>query len=501
MRNKISFTQNGKLTEISDFKPTDTLLDYLRLKAEKKGTKEGCNEGDCGACTIMLGEVKNGELVYRPANSCITLLGMVDGQEVITIDDLAEPDGTLHPLQQSFTDFHASQCGFCTPGFIMALLPLYQNSAGNINRQQVTDQLAGNLCRCTGYRPIVQAALTAFEKGIPDKFNSRREKTANLLASITRNDGASVFIGDETAFFAAPASINELAELYTKHSDATLVAGATDVGLWITKSLIELPKIIWLGKVQGFNTISDSCDALEIGGGVTYAKAEESLAAIDPDVGEIIRRIGSKQVRASGTIGGNIANGSPIGDTPPLLIALNAQLTLQQSLETRTIPLEDFFIDYGKQDRKEGEFVRSIKIPKLQTGEHLRTYKISKRFDQDISALLFALCVTVNDQNIITDVRLAMGGMAATPKRAPQTEAALIGAQLTAGDAIDAATIALANDFTPISDMRASSAYRIKTAQNLLRKAMIELAADICDLDEIDTRIIPRHATSVEIAK
>ncbi|HUE45109.1 MAG TPA: xanthine dehydrogenase small subunit, partial [Aestuariivirgaceae bacterium] len=418
------------------------------------------------------GRLIGGRLVYEPVNSCIFLTGMADGKEVVAVDDLTADGATLHPVQQAMVDYHGSQCGFCTPGFVMSLFTLYQSET-KPDRRTVNDWLAGNLCRCTGYRPIADAALASCSGNPADRHARNAAATAALLDSL--DDGEDLFIGDDQRFFAAPASLGSLAETCPAHPDATLVAGATDVGLWVTKQLRDLPKIIHLGRVAGLDSIEDQGDALLIGAGATYAQAEPHLAALDPDIAELLRRLGSRQVRASGTIGGNIANGSPVGDMPPVLMALNATVELNRRGEIRIVPLENFFIAYGRQDLREGEFVQSVRAPKLTADQHFRCYKISKRFDQDISAVLAAFRFTV-ENGTITAARIAYGGMAATPKRALATEAALAGARLGDEASWVEAVAALARDFTPISDMRASAEYRIETARALLLKALREIS-------------------------
>jgi xanthine dehydrogenase small subunit len=472
MRRTIRFLRRGKVIELSDIDPTEMLLDHLRLREGACGTKEGCAEGDCGACTVALGRVVGGRLVYEPVNSCIFLTGMADGADVVAVDDLAPDGAPLHPVQQAMVDYHGSQCGFCTPGFIMSLFTLYQ-SGKTPDRKTVTDWLAGNLCRCTGYRPIVDAALAACDGHPADSYAKNAAATAAALGRL--GDGEDLFVGNDERFFAAPATLQSLADLYSANPDANLVAGATDVGLWVTKQLRDLPKIIHVGRVADFDTIEDQPDTLVIGAGATYAQAEAQLAAIDPDLAELLRRLGSKQVRACGTIGGNIANGSPVGDMPPVLIALAATIELRRGGEVRTVPLDSFFIAYGKQDRRAGEFIQSIRAPKLAADQHFRCYKISKRFDQDISAVLGAFRFTV-ENGTITAVRIAYGGMAATPKRARAAEAAVAGARLGDEASWADAAAALARDFSPISDLRASAGYRLETARALLVKALRELS-------------------------
>ena len=470
-RKGIRFHYRGQVVELAEVGPTETLLDWLRLRQGAMGTKEGCCEGDCGACTVALGRLQAGQVVYEPVNACILLLGMIDGKSLVTVDDLASDD-RLHPVQQAMVDAHGSQCGFCTPGFVMSLFTLY-HQGGSVDRGTVDDHIAGNLCRCTGYRPIADAALKACTSPADDAWSASANAIAGLLTEL--DDGHEVFVGDENGFFAAPASLGSLCDLYQEYPDATLVGGATDVGLWVTKQLRKLPKIIHTGRVKEMHAVSFTKDAISIGAAATYAEAEQALAAIDPDVGELLRRLGSKQVRASGTVGGNIANGSPIGDTPPALIALDATLYLRKGDKTRRLPLEDFFIDYGRQDRAAGEVVTSVTVPRLGESDIFRCYKISKRFDQDISALLGAFRFTIKAGKI-QDARIAYGGMAATPKRAQTAESALQGIRPNDRKGWQKAIEALSDDFQPISDMRSSAEYRMQTAKALLQKALTEAA-------------------------
>jgi xanthine dehydrogenase small subunit len=513
MRDHIRFVFRGKPIELKGFPPTRSVLDWLREDRRAVGTKEGCNEGDCGACTAVVARLEGGKLVHRPINTCITFMGMLDGAELITIEDLAE-GGKLHPIQQAMVEHHGSQCGFCTPGIVMSLFAMGKDG-GEVTRAGVNDQLAGNLCRCTGYRPIVDAALASLGKG-EDRFDRESANRAEALARLMADGASLVPMGH--GFFAAPRTLESLLALYAAHPDATIVAGATDIGLWITKQFRPISKIIWLGNVADFDEIIDAGDALILSGGATHEHALPHLAAISLDLGELGRRFGSKQVRAQGTVGGNIANGSPIGDWAPAFIALGAEVGLaggtavsvhsprpsrgegqdegpgefaqrQVSSEFakpltpalsphagrgRSLPLESFFIAYGKQDRRPGEIVASLTIPKPKPNERFRCFKISKRFDEDISALMGAFRLTVA-KGKVTAARVAFGGMAATPKRAPKTEAALVGVSLADRATWAAAIAALIEDYQPIGDMRASARYRIETAQALLQKALIEI--------------------------
>ena len=473
-RDVVRFLRRGRVVERRGFAPAETLLDHLRLNERALGTKEGCAEGDCGACTVAVGRLRDGRLVYEPVNACIQLLGMVDGAEVVTADDLAPSSRRLHPVQQALVDAHASQCGFCTPGFVMSLFALY-HAGVRADRATVNDWLAGNLCRCTGYRPIADAALACCTGEADDAYAKRAPETARRLAALAGDEDDHLFAGDEDAFFAAPATEDELAALAARYPDATLVAGATDVGLWITKQLRELPRIVHTGRVASLHEVRERADRVEIGAAATYAEAEPALRALDPDVGEMLRRLGSKQVRAAGTIGGNIANGSPIGDSPPVLIALGATIELRLGEARRTLPLEDFFIDYGRQDRDPGEVLTRIVVPRPGPAEHFRCYKISKRFDQDISALLGAFRLRVQEGRVV-EAHIAYGGMAATPKRARCAERAAAGLRLDEPAAWPAAAAALAEDFAPIDDHRASAAYRMRVARSLLVKALAEIA-------------------------
>ena len=487
-REGVRFVRRGRIVERRDFAPAETLLDHLRLHERAYGTKEGCAEGDCGACTVAVGRIDgNGRVAYAPVNSCILLTGMVDGAEIVTVEDLASPEGGLHPVQRALVDAHASQCGFCTPGFVMSLFTLYQ-SGERADRATVNDWLAGNLCRCTGYRPIADAALACCT-GEPDAAREERAvEAAGLLAGLSDDTG--LFAGDGDTFFAAPATEDALAALCARHPDATIVGGATDVGLWITKQLRTLPRIVHTGRVASLHEVRETDDRIEIGAAATYAEAEAALRGIDPDVGEMLRRLGSKQVRSTGTVGGNVANGSPIGDTPPVLIALGASLDLRHGDARRTLALEDFFLDYGRQDRAPGEIVTRITVPRLGADEHFRCYKISKRFDQDISAVLGAFRFRIH-RGRITEARIACGGMAAVPKRARETERAVAGLRLRDPASWSAAADALAEDFSPIDDHRASAGYRLRVARSLLLKALAEVAGR----PTVETRITGMRET------
>lgn len=484
MRRTIRFIFRGQTREVSGFDPTLTLLEWLREEVHATGTKEGCNEGDCGACTVVLARLDGERIRHDPVNACILLLGQVDGAEILTIEDLAA-SGALHPVQAAMVRHHASQCGFCTPGIVMSLFSAYHEAGRPLTREKIGDCLAGNLCRCTGYRPIMDAAGEVLADPPEDRFSLHQaERIAALQALADQRD---ILVGHEDRFFASPCHLDGLAELAATHPEATLIAGATDAGLWITKKLVDLPKVIALGRVAGLDEIVEGDDALFLGATVTLARALPPLARIDSDFETLLRRFGSKQVRASGTIGGNIANGSPIGDLAPAFIALAASLHLRLREARRDLPLEDFFLEYGRQDRAPGEIVTGVTLPRLGSDQHFRAFKISKRFDEDISALLGAFAIRLEGRHI-TEARIAFGGMAGTPKRAGRAEAALIGASIDAPVDWMAAMRALETDFDPLSDMRASARYRSRVARAIFGKALTEIAGA-----DTGTRITPRR--------
>ncbi|MDG1008826.1 MAG: xanthine dehydrogenase small subunit [Amylibacter sp.] len=439
---KIEFLLNGEAVTVDGNSPTRTLLDYLREECGLTGTKEGCNEGDCGACSIMITDDDG----TKALNACILFLPQLHGKSVHTVEGLAAPDGTLHPVQSEMIENHGSQCGFCTPGFIMSMAAAHQNGETNHD-----DVLAGNLCRCTGYVPIIRAARAA------EKFAKPKHLQINKLPVTKTIQSERVFV---------PKTSDELADWYIKNPDATLIGGATDVGLWINKDLCDLSSIAFIGQIDELRGIEISDSGMAIGASVTLSQLHKAVAKKYASLGELVRRYGSTQVRNAATIGGNIANGSPIGDGPPALIALGAQLYLRRGEDFRNMALEDYFIDYGKQDRKIGEFIIGVAIP--EQPNNLKCYKITKRFDQDISTLCGCFNITRHSGKI-TSARIAFGGMAETPKRATSVETALIG-KLWTQDTITAAVTKFSTDYQPISDVRASAAYRAQTAQNLLQR-------------------------------
>jgi xanthine dehydrogenase small subunit len=449
---RIHFLLDGEMVEADASDPTATVLDLLRYRMGRTGTKEGCAEGDCGACTVVLGEADAERVKWRAVNACILFAPMLDGKALVTIESLAK-GGALHPVQRAMADHGGSQCGFCTPGFVMSLYARTLGAAGT-EGVPVKDVIAGNLCRCTGYGPILDAGEANPAVAVDDT------ETLAMLRTIAP-------AGKGPGWF-APRSSDELANLLLEHPDARIVAGATDVGLWVTKMMRDLGTVIFIGDVADLQGITEDAGGLTIGAGVRYSEAWAPLARLHPDLGELVRRIAGTQVRNAGTIGGNIANGSPIGDTPPALIALGAEVTLRRGDARRTMPLEDYFLSYGKQDRAAGEFVESIRVPRPAPGTLVRIVKLSKRFDSDISAVLGAFAIPVKD-GLVESARVAFGGMAGVPARAPACEAALSGKPWNA-ETVEAAALALALDYQPLSDLRGSSAYRVEVAANLLRR-------------------------------
>ncbi|MCB1884161.1 MAG: xanthine dehydrogenase small subunit [Geminicoccaceae bacterium] len=470
MRHTLRFLLGHDLVELGEVDPTQTVLEWLRRDAHRWGTKEGCAEGDCGACSVVVVRPEGGRLRADAVNSCIQFVGTLDGAQLLTVEDLKGPDGRLHRVQQAMVDHHGSQCGFCTPGFVMALYAMDRRGEA-VTYETAVDEIAGNLCRCTGYGPIVEAALAMRgTEGAGEHLSGREAEVMARLEAL--DDGQDLMVGKDGRTFHAPASLDALAMLYAGNPGAALVAGSTDVGLWVTKQDRPLDPVIWLGRVKELRRIEERTDAVVIGAGVSYTDAMAKLGEMYPEGGELIRRLASVQIRNTGTIGGNVANGSPIGDSPPFLIAADARVVLRYRGERREVAVEDFFISYGEQDRRPGELVEAIVLPRPKPTEHLACYKISKRFDQDISAVCGGFRVRV-EKGVVKDARLAFGGMAGTPKRAKAAEAALVGRPWSEDAARDAAA-AMEGDFRPLTDQRASAAYRMKVAQNLLVKFWYE---------------------------
>jgi xanthine dehydrogenase small subunit len=473
MAEPIRFYFRNAVHEVTNVAPTQTILQHLREDLRCTGTKEGCAEGDCGACTVVVGSLENGELELKAVNSCIQFTPTLDGKALFTVEDLQLPDGRLHPVQQALVECHGSQCGFCTPGFAMSLWGMYLKAEGQPpSRCQVDDALSGNLCRCTGYRPIIDAAARMVE--LP-RAEFDRNAVADALRALERDAGATYTF--ENRSFHAPRTLDELVALRAAHPQALILAGSTDVGLWVTKQMRELNDIIYLGHVSELKSVSESDGMLEIGAGVTLQDAYAAVCRHYPaELKELWQRFASLPIRNAGTLGGNVANGSPIGDSMPWLIALGARLVLRGPNGERALALEDFYLGYQQKDMQPDEFVAALHVPLPQDGVRFRTYKLAKRFDQDISAVCAAFALKV-EEDIVVEARIAFGGMAATPKRAAAAESVLTGRAWNEA-ALQEAMAALAQDYAPLSDMRASSNYRMKTAQNLLRRFWLETRSE-----------------------
>ena len=498
----IRFFHRGAVVEVGGVHPTRTVLDWLREDARCTGTKEGCNEGDCGACTVVIGELPEHSgappqqtvrgLALRTVNACIQFLPTLHGKALFTVEDLKTADappkaGALHPVQQAMVECHGSQCGFCTPGFVMSLWSAYEHHSAcgtQPTRQELADELSGNLCRCTGYRPILDAGQRMFD------LPAVALDTAPVIAALQGLQGEETAAQDATFSYAganaaqrtdhfhAPRTLAALATLREQHPEAQLLAGSTDVGLWVNKMFRDLGDIIFVGDVDEMKTVEERNDhsgghELYIGAGASLTSAWSALVQRVPALQDVFLRFASPPIRNAGTMGGNVANGSPIGDSPPILMALDAQIELRKGERVRRMLLEDFYTDYMKNQMEAGEFVQGVAVPSQALRRQVRGYKISKRFDSDISALCGGFAIEVASDNTVAAVRLAFGGMAGTVKRAAQAEAALLGQPWTEAS-VRAAQAALAQDFQPLSDMRASAAYRMQVAQNLLQRFWLE---------------------------
>ena len=478
----IRFFHRGRVVEVADAAPTRSVLDWLREDARCTGTKEGCNEGDCGACTVVVGTLAApGDaqavrgLSLQTVNACIQFLPTLDGKALFSVEDVKAiaPGEALHPTQQAMVECHGSQCGFCTPGFVMSMWSSYEQhrAAGTVpTRQALADELSGNLCRCTGYRPILDAGQRMFE------LPAATLDTAPVVKALRELARPDSFHYAQGAGFHAPKTLDELACLREAKPDARLLAGSTDVGLWVNKQFRELGEIVYLGEVKELQRI-EPLDAgghggLWIGAGASLESAWRALAQRWPALTDVWLRFASPPIRHAGTMGGNVANGSPIGDSAPVLMALDAQIELRLGARVRRLPLPEFYVDYMKNRLERGEFVQAVVIPALPARRHVRAYKISKRFDCDISALCAGFAIEL-DGDTVSAVRLAFGGLASGVKRAAAAEAALVG-QPWSQASVAVAQSALAEDFKPLSDMRASAAYRAQVAANLLQRFWLE---------------------------
>ncbi len=510
----IRFFHQGRTVEVDGVHPTRSVLEWLRVDARCTGTKEGCNEGDCGACTVVVGTL-GADAAGQPAlqlqtvNACIQFLPTLHGKALFTVEDLKAPHAevrdparhekhavhALHPVQQAMVDCHGSQCGFCTPGFVMSLWSTYEHHQAcgtRPTRQQLADDLSGNLCRCTGYRPILDAGQRMFD------LPATRLDPAPAIAALQAMQGEQGLHysapaqtkAPRTDHFHAPRTLDALATLREQHPKAQLLAGSTDVGLWVNKQFRDLGDILYVGDVAALKAIDERTGPagpeLYIGAGASLEAAWRALSQRFEGLTDVWLRFASLPIRNAGTMGGNVANGSPIGDSPPVLIALDAQIELRRGARVRRMLLADFYLDYMKNQMEPGEFVLGMAVPLAVAARKVRVYKISKRFDCDISALCAGFSLAL-DGDVVKDVRLAYGGMAATVRRAAQAEAALVGQPWTQAS-VDAAKAALVQDFKPLSDMRASAGYRMQVAQNLLQRLWLETRS---------TGALPTSATSV----
>jgi len=475
----IQFLHRGAVVQVASAEPTRTVLEWLREDARCTGTKEGCGEGDCGACTVVLGERDaQGELQLRPVNACIQFLPTLDGKALFTVEDLAPlarhdaaQPAPLHPVQQCMVDHHASQCGFCTPGFVMSLWASFENhlqQAEVPTRQQLADELSGNLCRCTGYRPILDAGEAMFQAA------PVRLARAPVLAALQALEAAPPL--NYQGRFHAPRTLAEFAALRAAKPEARVLAGSTDIGLWVTKQFRALGELLYIGGVAELQQVETTATHLHIGAAASLESAWAALVAEWPALHDVWQRFAGLPVRRAGTMGGNVANGSPIGDSAPVLIALGAAIVLRQGGRVRQLPLDDFYTGYMQNRLEPGEFVQALAVPRARPGQALRAYKISKRFDCDISAVCAAFSLQL-DGGVVAGARIACGGLAATVCRAPRTEAALQGQPWNEAT-LQAAMAALAQDYTPLSDMRASAGYRLQVVQNLLRRCWLETRPD-----------------------
>ena len=484
--NTVRFVLDGKIVEAQGARRTTTVLDYLREQLHRTGTKEGCAEGDCGACVVLVGELNaagNG-VDYVPTNSCMHLLPSLDGKSVKTVESLKRADGTLHPIQESMATCFGSQCGFCTPGIVMSLAGMVQTNTAP-SRTEINDALSGNLCRCTGYKPIVDATLQAC-KAAPEQLKIEDAADIALLKNIRRADVPTYNLDGDIVVqpvvrtrkgneFVAPATVSEVADYFVKHPNATLLAGSTEIGLQVNKQFTRPDNIVYLGNVAELKTIDSKNGMWHIGAAVSLTQVQNLVADAYPDFSEVLRRFGSPPIRSTATLAGNIANGSPIGDSMPCLLALGATLTLRRGDKTRQVALENFYTGMKKNVLQAGEFIEAVVLPQPKVGASFRAHKISKRFDQDISATVCALSYELVGGKF-KNVKIAYNGLASSPCRAPKLEAILEGNTPASvqNETLDGAITA---SFSARDGLRATWAYRSLVARNLVMQ-FVEESAD-----------------------
>jgi xanthine dehydrogenase small subunit len=473
MHDSISFLMGGRVETVSGVDPNLTLLQYLRTSRRLCGTKEGCAEGDCGACTVVVAEVHGNVLCYHALNSCLVFLGTLDGKQVITVEDLRSATGELHPVQQALVDFHGSQCGFCTPGIILSLFALFKSDPSP-TRRSIEDALVGNLCRCTGYRSILDAALALSGKKIRDHFDENEAQTIHQLRALASIE--TLVLEKEGRSFYLPRSKAELSRLCKENPSAILLAGGTDLGLQVTKNREQFQKLISVSEVPELLGIQVEKGAIHLGAAVSYSQALPIFLREIPSFGELLLRLGSRQIRNLGTLGGNIANASPIGDSLPSLVSLGSRIILTSSTGSRELPLGEFFQGYRQTAIRPSEYIEKLIIPLPSHKIVFRTYKLSKRFDQDISTLCGAYCLGL-DGNKVQSLSICYGGMAALPKRANHLENALVGKDWTLEN-VKASLDELDQDYKPLSDFRGSSEYRKLASKNLFLRFFLESTGD-----------------------
>ena len=464
----IRFVFENKIQEIKNPDPNETILNYIRLKLKKTGTKEGCAEGGCGACTVVLGELKNNNIIYKAINSCIAFSPSLEGKQLLIVEDLISKNGSLHPVQKAMVKYHGSQCGFCTPGFVMSLFAMYKNHS-SYDDKIIKDSIAGNLCRCTGYRPIIDAAKSLNNHNQLDKFKRNKHNIISLLKKIKQKN---ISINNSNKKYFAPRTINELKVVIKKYPNSKLLSGGTDISLIVTKQKKNIENIIYLNSIDELNYIKENNNYIEIGATTSLIKFESYIKNYYPDFNSILKRYGSVQIRNVATIAGNIATASPIGDTLPLLLSLDASIILQDFKKKIILPLKNFFVGYRKTRLKKGQFISSVRIPIFKKNI-FKAYKVSKRIDDDISSVCGSFNLEIVNKKIKT-IRIAYGGMAPIPKRAINCEKILLNSNLSEETIMKAKKI-LEKDFQPIDDMRASSNYRMEIAKNLLTKCFLEI--------------------------
>ena len=465
--NKVQFIFENKLIELDNPDPNQTLLNFIREELKKKGTKEGCAEGGCGACTVVLGEMENKKIKYKAVNACISFTPILHGKQLIVVENLVSKNGSYHPVQEAIVKYHASQCGFCTPGFVMSIFAMYKNK-NNKDEDNIKEAISGNLCRCTGYRPIIDAAKSLKKQTKSDEFDRNNLKVIKLLKKINNKN---IIIKHKNKKYFAPKTVNELKKIIQQNPNPNFLSGGTDLSLMVTKSRQEIKDIISLNNIKELNFIKIINNEINIGATTPLIKVEKFISKYYPDFHNILRRYGSVQIRNVGTIGGNIATASPIGDTLPLLLSLNSQKLIQTQKKNKEIFLKDFFTGYRKTRLKKGEFIKSIIIP-IYKNHKFKAYKISKRFDDDISSVCASFNFKIKNQKI-EDAIIAFGGMSEIPKRAAKCEKFLINSKFSV-DIFEKAKNILKQDFHPIDDMRASKKYRLEVAENLLLKFFLE---------------------------